>query len=367
MSRIIADITSYGKQYLRNKSAAFFLFAFPVLMILIFGAIFASSNMSKITVPVQNLDQGAYSLELLKTLNDTQVVKIKMISPDEDIAAYVKDNSLDMAILIPRNFTGQIESLMSSNGTDLAKVTLYGDPSKTTFGTIQGVLSQSLVHLNYNAAQARPLMTFDVKSVASDSYEYIDYFIPGVVGITVMTNSMYSMTQVCAEYRSRGFAKLLATTTLQKHEWLISKIAFYSIILTSSLVLTYVVGWLVFGLQATLTPLSFAFIAGGVFLFTSVGMLLGTVARDAEAGGAVANAIGFPMMFLSGAFFPLEMAPSWLQAISKVLPLTYFNDGLRDTMVFGNNASALVNLGVVLVVGVVLFVAASKLLSWKER
>jgi ABC-2 type transport system permease protein len=272
-----------------------------------------------------------------------------------------------MAILIPRNFTGQIESLMSSNGTDLAKVTLYGDPSKTTFGTIQGVLSQSLVHLNYNAAQARPLMTFDVKSVASDSYEYIDYFIPGVVGITVMTNSMYSMTQVCAEYRSRGFAKLLATTTLQKHEWLISKIAFYSIILTSSLVLTYVVGWLVFGLQATLTPLSFAFIAGGVFLFTSVGMLLGTVARDAEAGGAVANAIGFPMMFLSGAFFPLEMAPSWLQAISKVLPLTYFNDGLRDTMVFGNNASALVNLGVVLVVGVVLFVAASKLLSWKER
>lgn len=81
----------------------------------------------------------------------------------------------------------------------------------------------------------------------------------------------------------------------------------------------------------------------------------------------VANAIGFPMMFLSGSFFPLEMMPGFLQVVAKGIPMTYMTNALRDTMLFGNNISALLNLLIVVALGTVLFVAGSKLMSWKEK
>jgi len=73
------------------------------------------------------------------------------------------------------------------------------------------------------------------------------------------------------------------------------------------------------------------------------------------------------MMFLSGIFFNLDGMPGYMQAISKVFPLTYFNDGLRATMIYDNTEVALVNLGIVIVLGLIFFVLGSRLLSWKER
>jgi len=366
VSRILAEVKSYGKQYMRNRSAAFFTFAFPVLMILIFGAMFGSGSISKVTVQVQNQDAGQYSQAILDLMNRTTMVTIKMVSPEVDLTDYIKEKSLDVALYIPANFSELISQGTMNATAVIAQLTLYGDPSQSIFGTVASIVGQAVMQLNYNMAHARPLAEMEVKHVAAEGYSMMDYFLPGVVGITVMTNAMYSMTAVCASQRSKGYSKMLATTLLRKDEWLISKFLFYTIMLILSLVLTYVVGSIVFDMHSTLTPMTFLLIAAGAFVFTSLGMLLGTVIKDAESANAVASAIGFPMMFLSGAFFPLEVAPSWLQLISKGIPLTYFNDALRDTMVFGNDMSALTNLAVVGVVGIVVFVLASRLMSWKE-
>jgi ABC-2 type transport system permease protein len=195
----------------------------------------------------------------------------------------------------------------------------------------------------------------------------MDFFLPGVVGITVMTNSLFAMTSICAEYRNRGYFRLLATTKISKAEWLVSKFLFFTVLLIVSLIFTYAIGKAMFEMETSLTPISFVLIAAGAFLFVSMGMLLGVIIRDPESGAAVANAIGFPMMFLSGTFFPLDSMPEYLQLIAKAMPLTYLNEGLRDTMVYSNNESALLNLAVLAVIAVVIFVAASKFMSWKER
>ncbi len=365
-SRILAEVKSYGRQYMRNKSAAFFSFAFPVLMILIFGAIFGSGAMTKTTINVQNLDDGPYSQAIMDLMNKTTLVNIKMVSPEANLTDYIKEKSLDLAVLFPVDFSDDINEGMANTSAIVAKVVLYGDPSQSVFGTVASIIGQVVVQLNYNMAHARPLAEMEVRHVANANFSMMDYFLPGVIGITVMTNAMYSMTAVCATNKSKGYSKMLATTLLRKDEWLISKFIFYTLLLTSSLLLTYLVGMLVFEMHSTITLLAIVLIAAGAFVFTSMGMLLGTVIKDAESANAVAGAIGFPMMFLSGAFFPLASAPVWLQTISKGIPLTYFNDALRDTMVYGNNISALTNLAIVAVIGVVVFVLASKLMSWKE-
>ncbi len=368
MNRIMADLLAFGKQYMRSRVGAFFTFIFPILLILLFGAIFTQTGASAISLTTQDLDGTATSHLFLDTLNRTGVVTLQLLAPTVNFGQYIQDNSLSVALMIPVTFEQRVFASLASNGTIHANVMLYGDPSKSTFSMVTGLLASVTQQMSlYLGTGSHPSIGVDTLQVASAQYQYMDYFLPGIVGMTVMTTSMYSMTSVCGEYRTRRYFKLLATTTLRKYEWLSSKILWYIISLVLSLFVTVAVGMAVWNTHVTIDALALAFIALGALLFTSLGMLFGTIVRDPESGVAVANAIGFPMMFLSGSFWPLEQMPSYLQAVAKVLPLTYLNSGLRDAMVFGNLGSALGNLAIVAVLAAALFLLAAKLVSWKER
>ena len=367
MSRILADLVGFGKTYLRNVSGPFFAFAFPILLIVVFGAIFSGDSVTSVNLPVQNLDEGPYSNSFIQNLSQTGMVSIETIPKDAAIHEYIDDNSLPLALVIPADFSATIASLMDGNGTGAATVIVYGDPTRSTYNIAVGAVDAVVTYLNNDLTGVDPIISYQVSQGGADEFNYMDFFLPGVVGITVMTNSLFAMTSICAEYRNRGYFRMLATTKIMKAEWLLSKFIFFTVMLIASLVLTYAIGRAAFDMETSLTLISLVLIAAGAFLFVSMGMLLGIIIRDPESGAAVANAIGFPMMFLSGAFWPLESMPEYLQLVAKALPLTYLNDGLRDTMVYANNESALLNLAVLAVLAVIIFVAASKLMSWKEK
>jgi ABC-2 type transport system permease protein len=228
------------------------------------------------------------------------------------------------------------------------------------------VVNAVVTGMNFEIENASQIISFTPQSVVAGS-TFMDFFLPGVVGITVMTTSLYSMSSVCASFRERGYFKLLATTKLKKHEWLTSKFIFYTVVLYISLFATFAVGVTIFDMKSAMTPMALVLIPAGAFIFVSMGMLIGVAVKEPESSAALANAIGFPMMFLSGTFFELGSMPTFMQAIAAFMPLTYFNNGLRDTMVYDNTGSSLVNLAVLLVIGVIFFLLASKLMSWKEK
>lgn len=359
MNRILADLAAFGRQYLRSKIGAFFAFVFPILLILLFGAIFSNVGSSTISLHVQDLDNTDMSRGFVQILNQTNLVRVTMVSPAEDLEEYIKEESLDVALQIPQDFQGNVLLGLPAN------VTLYGDPSRSTFNIAQSIVNVAVVQMNYNVKGVTPVVGMRTESVASSTFQYMDFFIPGIVGMTIMTNAMFSMTSVCAEYRTRRYFKLLATTTLRKSEWLTSKILWYLVLMIASLFATLGVGYAIWQVHVYINAAALILIALGTLLFTSLGMLIGTVIKDPESGAAVANAIGFPMMFLSGTFWPIESMPEYLQSVAKVLPLTYLNEGLRDAMVYSNWDGVLTNLGVLAALAVVFFILASKLMSWK--
>lgn len=364
MSRLLADFTAFGKQYLRTKIGAFFAFAFPILLILLFGAIFSNTGAQAITLPVQNLDGSPTSQVFLGVLNETKVVKLSAVPVDKDLQAYIKDNSLSVALQIPKGFGTMVDQRLPVN------VTIYGDPSKSTLGMVQGMVNAAVHHMNLAlnvVSDFQPVVGMEMKSVAAPGLQYIDFFLPGIVGMTVITNTMFSMPSICSEYRSRRYFKLLATTTITKAEWIVTKIAFYMVLMVASLLVMVGVGYAVWGVHFTIDAMTLALVGVGVVLFASIGMLLGTVVREAESAVALANVIVFPMMFLAGTFFPPELMPSYLAPVASVLPLTYLNNGLRDAMVYGNLGGAIFSLELLGGLAVVFFVLASKLMSWKER
>lgn len=369
MSRLISDMINFGKQYMRSKIGLFFAIIFPILLILVFGAIFMGGGSSKVNLPIQNLDQGSFGQTFIDAMNNTNAFNIIKIPANESIDQYIKNNSLTVAVFIPGNFTHDIGVHLAFPATPgFVNLTVYGDPSKTTYSMVLGAAGEIAKGMNFGLTGTNPVIGTDGKAIGTtQKFNYMDFYLPGIIGMTVMTNALFAMTSNCAEYRQRNYFKLLATTNIKKWEWLVSKFIFYTILLSFALVLTYFVGRLAFNMQSVLTPMAFVLIAAGAFTFTSMGMLLGVFIKDPEGAVAVANAVGFPMMFLSGSFFPLEIMPNYLQAIAGVLPLTYLNNGLRDTMVYFNDISALVNLGVVFVCGMIFFVLASRLMSWKEK
>ena len=366
MNRTLADLKAYGKGYMRNRSGAFFAFIFPVILILLFGAIFSNTG-TKTTLNVQNLDKDALgndspeSARLIAGLKATGALDIKMIPSDVNIDNYIRDNSLSVALLIPHGFNYSVDHNI------LANVTIMGDPTQGSFGVVAGVVSAVVNQRNIELLYGSAKILVRAENIGSEQFRYIDFFIPGMIGFIVLTSPMFSMASVCAEFRGRGYFKLLASTPLTKSEWLVSKILWYVLLMFSSIAVMYVVGVGVYGARVVITPIAILLIMAGTFLFTSLGMFLGIFVSNPESAAAIANAIGFPMMFLSGTFFPIEQMPDFMQKIAGVLPLTYLTQGLRATMVLGNDVTAAVDLLVVLVIGVVFFVLAARAMSWKGK
>ncbi len=367
MRRILADVRAFGAQYLRSRVGAFFALVFPIILILLFGAIFSQSGSSTVTLHVQDLDDTPISHQFIDALRNTTVLTVQPIPSDVAIGEYIRANSISNALLIPADFSENISRYAAGDPSAKVNVILFGDPTQASYGIAVAAVSGAATQFNFVLIGASPIVGMVPERIVSPQLKYIDFFLPGVVGLTILTTPLFGMTSVCAEYRTRKYFKFLATTTLTKGEWLVSKIIFYSLLMLASLAIMFIVSIVVWGASVVLTPTAILFILAGTFEFTSLGMILGLYVKDTETAAAVANAIGFPMMFLSGSFFPLETMPPFLQSIALVLPLTYVNEGLRATMVFGNEALALTYLLVTVAAGIVLFIIPARALSWKTK
>jgi ABC-2 type transport system permease protein len=365
MSRVLGDLKAFGLQYIRSPVGAFFALGFPVILILVFGSVFSQTEETVVPIEVQDLDGSSRSAQFLQHMNNTTVVEIKMIPINADLDQYIKDNSLAFALQVPEGFGAAIDSPQPIPFR--ANVTLYGDQSRATYGVAAGAVNSAATAMNFEVAGAPPAIMMNLEDIVAGGFEYIDFFLPGMIAFTIMTNALFAQSSTSAEYRTRGYFKLLATTPIAKWEWVLAKFLWYVVILFASVLIMFLVSIPLFNVHVVITPSAIALMLAGILLFVSMGMLIGNVAKEAESAAAVANAIGFPMMFLSGTFFPLEMMPDFLQAIAYALPLTYMSEGLRSTMIYGNETSALINLAVVLVLGIIFYMAASKLLHWKER
>ena len=126
------------------------------------------------------------------------------------------------------------------------------------------------------------------------------------------------------------------------------------------------VGVFAFGAHVTLSVWLIPFLVLGPMLFAALGMLVGTVTKSPETAGVIGNIVTFPMMFLSGTFFPISTMPQYLQSLAHVLPLFYIIEGLNNVMVYGNVTGALIDFAVVIVITTVIFGLAVRLFKWRE-
>ena len=361
LSRIMADFVVFGRGFARSRVGLFFSLIFPVILILLFGAIFAGNGSSATQVYAQNQDNSsAVSQQFIQALNSTGSIQITLVPSTQDFAQYLLAHSASEGILIPAGFQADYLAHIPLN------VSVYGNPASTTNGIVLGVVAGVINGFNLQAAHGSPILGMVQLTIKSQSYKEIDFLIPGMIGFAVLVSPMFALVNISSQYKRDKIFKQLSLTPLTKTEWLASKILYYLTISVASFLLMSAVGILAFGAHITFTLWIIPFLVLGPFLFVSLGMLVGTVSTSVESAAVVGNLITFPMMFLSGTFFQVSIMPSYLQTIAHILPLFYVIQGLNNVMIYENVGAALVDIAVLVVTSLVIFALAVRFFKWRE-
>jgi ABC-2 type transport system permease protein len=370
MSRIIVDLKAFGLQYIRNPFGAFFSIGFPILLLVTFGAVFSPSDSPEdmeVHFLIQDLDGTNVSAEFIEIMNQTAknqtgTFMTYMTEPTVDINEdMIKEHELTAALVIPAGFE---ENVLNNTSINLI---LYADKSATTYEYTIDTVDKAIENFEMKLTLPDRVVGRKTKEIDIEEFIFINFFLPGIIALSIMLNCLMILSSLSADYWAKGYFKILKTTPLKKWEWILSKLIWYLIIMGISIFLMLAIGIFAFGVSVSITPLGIALILAGILLFSSIGIIIGALAKNSDTAAGIANAIGQPMMFLSGIFWRLENLPDAVQVISKAFPLTYLGAGLRETMIDGNNTAAMQNLAVVVVLAVIFFIIASRLISWKEK
>jgi ABC-2 type transport system permease protein len=367
-TRTLADLKAFALQYLRNPFGAAFAIGFPIVLLGVFGAIFAGKPEDRVPdvhIVVQDLDGSDLSGEFFQSMEEVAdeqvgIYEIYPTEPDYQMSQdIITEFELTAAVVVPSGFEA---SVLSGTAVDLE---LFVDESTRRADYVVEGVEAAIAAIENSQDAEIGIQTVDVE--VGEGFVFMDFLLPGVVAAAVMINCLMILSSLMADHWAHGYFKMLATTPLKKWEWILSKLIWYVLVMIVSIALMVALGIFVFEADVRVTPVSLALVLAGIVCFSAIGIMMGAWAKNSDTAAGLAQLIGQPMLWLSGIFWQLEELPQFVQVISKFLPLTYLGRGLRETMVNGNDAAALKDLAIVSGLAVVLFVAASNLISWKEK
>jgi ABC-2 type transport system permease protein len=369
---------------------------------LIFGAMF-SGNL-QYDLAIQNKDGSDVSAAFVQQINSTNAFKIYMISANENADAYMRSNRMSGMLVIPEGFGKQVQQNMalgsirpaavvqvnSSSTTGLnvsalttsgssaqsrpfsnaasvtpATLTLKVDQSSTGAPAISGYVNSIVNSFNSKLIGSAQVVGIDQIQVLPPEFKYVDFFVPGIIGMMMITSGVLRTVAMETEYRHKGLLKKLGTTPLEKSEWIISKMLYQTVVVFISSALIIATAKLVFNVRVVPSAAVLLLIFAGTVCFTGMGMLIARFVKDSDAASVAASVITIPMIFLSGTFIPIETMPDYLQTLAKVLPLTYLCNGLRDAMLYADNTAALYKMAVVLLIGIIFLIIGSLITNWR--
>ena len=352
------------KLTLREKQAWFWGIFFPVILMVIFMVIFSGSSddefQSEIAIVAES--PNPTSEMLLKQITQLPILEVKTDEPvSRDTAEqWVKDQEVDAAIVLPA----------SADDTSFVLLVNKEDEQGATTQALSAILDKMVQQANLSVVGAAPTFDIQFESLTSGTNElnYTDFLLTGMIALSIAQGGMFGMVDL-VEMRRKGLIKRLRMTPAKMGIFGLSDMVMRLLFSIIQILLLSLIGVFFFGanLFINFPSLIIVFLIGALS-FNALGYLFSSFSTTQNAYMGVANIVSFVMMFLSGVFFPIETMPDWIQPISNLLPLTYFAEGLRDSMVYetGLFSSTLwFGIGVLVIWGALSFMVGSWLYKRK--
>ena len=192
----------------------------------------------------------------------------------------------------------------------------------------KGYITEQLLRLNDRTAVRN--------TVTGKAVTYVDWVLPGILGLNLMFSSVFGAGYVIVRYRKSGYLRRLRATPLTAFEFLSAQVLSRLLLVMTIATLVFVpLTWIV-GLHVAGSGLLLFLLASlGALSLISLGLVVAAYVSSEELAGGLLNLCTWPMMLLSGVWYSLEGASPWLQRIAQGLPLTHLLDGARAIMIDG--------------------------------
>jgi ABC-type multidrug transport system permease subunit len=202
--------------------------------------------------------------------------------------------------------------------------------------------------------------------VTEPGSRYIDFLMPGLMGMNIMGGGLWGIGFVLVDMRVRKLLKRLLATPMRRGDFLLSLLGARLVFLVPEMVLLLAVAYLVCRVPVLGSPLTLVLtILAGATAFAGLGLLVASRAEKIETVSGLMNLVMLPMWLLSGIFFSSKRFPDAIQPLVQALPLTQLNNALREVMLEGASLPAVAwRLGILAVYAVVTFALALRWFRW---
>ncbi len=353
MNSIRSLSRAMARGFLRDRTAVFFTVLFPLMFLIIFGLLFRDSGASRSEV----LQVG--SVSALDSISGPARQGIEEVLDIEQI------DDLDAALAQVRS--GDVDAAIEQRGNTV--VVHYSAADQVRAGTVNAIMREIVNGANLAENPVPPRYTLQAEQVEDASLQPIQYLTPGLLGWAVATGAMFGAALTLVTWRQKKVLRRLQLSPVRTPAVVSARVGVsIGIALLQTAIFIAVASLPFFGLRlADYWWMSIPLIVAGTLAFLAIGQLAGSFTKTPEAASAVANLIVLPMAFLSGAFFPLQNAPAWINTVSNLLPLRHLVDGLLDVMVRGEGpAAVLPQLGILLGFAVVVGGLSVVLFRWDD-
>jgi ABC-2 type transport system permease protein len=349
-----------GKMFIRDRTAVFFSFFLPLVIMLIFGVL-NFGEAAELDLGVVDEADTTSSAAMIGAFEQVPILVLSEGTLDEELTA-LEEGNRSLVLVFPEGW--ELVAPGSAGYQPLAAYTnaAMAEEGQTALLIVNAAVAQALV----TAGGGSPDPLVVVEEVAGRDLAYIDFLVPGILGLTIMQLGLFSVAFGFVQLKQTGTLRRLFATPTSPSYFLSAQVSSRLIItLVQVLILLGVGLW--FGVQlvgSVIVVLALSVLGGVVFL--AMGYGVAGWAKNENQAAPVANLISLPMMFLSGSFFPREAMPEFLQQVTRFLPLTYLNDALRDVINDGAGLDVIGTDVIGLVVwGVISFIIATRLFKWE--
>lgn len=353
------------KRLFRDRLALFFTFLFPLIFLFVFGSLNSGNKSVSFNVAIINESHTPAAQQFVHQLDHQKALKVdKAVTNFKDANEKMSRGELDATIELPASFGETKQGQAYPSGQ---VVVHYTQNNQSAAQTLTSVLQAELQGINEQIVKVQAPFTVTSKQNNERSLSQFDYTFTGLLGFAILGAGIFGPINVFPELKKMGILRRLHTTPLRVWQYFMSVMFGNAVSGLMSLGVMFIVAILVFHLKVVGNYAELAvFLAFSIMMILGIGLAIGGWAKNERQAAPLANIVVFPMMFLSGTFFPRFLMPEWLQSLTTYLPLTPVIDGARLIATEGAHLTQLgPQLAVMAVWMIVVYAVAFRVFRWE--
>jgi ABC-2 type transport system permease protein len=365
-------------EFERNRIGLIFLFLMPFFMLVMTGFIFPTGNgYTDIPVAIVDLDHSNASVHIITQVellnNKSNAMALTYADTYEDAKTLITRGQVYGAIIIPNGFGAEQAqgkqsniTVLSDNSQPQISMVMQGIGSQmiSVIGSMQGAMNVQMLSVKANqtvnpVAVIAPLKA-DMQGTVPGNMNYFSFVAPGLLMMIVMMGAMTGIPRAIAHEKEIGTFDGILAAPVNEISIIMGKTIAQTVRGFIQGVIVMIISILIFGVtvQGSLT-LTAGVLLLGIFSFIGLGILLTALSNNEETAMILMTVLQFPMMFLTGIFFPIQQMPWFMQWISNILPLTYAVTAMRKVMILGASIGDIIpEVAILLAFGVVMLAIA---------